>query len=58
MVVLILHFLCRDHMKTKYESEHWFQERSLPECISAKDALKISLTETLETKLVCSDSPS
>ncbi|XP_062025079.1 uncharacterized protein LOC133741150 isoform X1 [Rosa rugosa] len=45
-----------DHMKTKYESEHWFQERSLPECISAKDALKISLTETLETKLDCKSS--
>lgn len=45
-------------MKTKYESEPWFPEKSLPECISAKDALKISLTETLETMLVCKDSPS
>ena len=42
-------------MKTKYESEPWFPET---ECISAKDALKISLTETLETMLVCKDSPS
>lgn len=40
-------------MKRKFESELWFQGKSLSECISAKDALKISLTEILETMLVC-----
>ncbi|XP_050365041.1 uncharacterized protein LOC126783586 [Argentina anserina] len=45
-----------DHMKTKYDSELWFQERSLPECISAKDALKVSLTESLESMLDCKSS--
>lgn len=43
-------------MKRKYESEIWFQGKSISECISAKDALKISLMESLETMLVCKDS--
>ncbi|XP_004292924.1 PREDICTED: putative tRNA pseudouridine synthase Pus10 [Fragaria vesca subsp. vesca] len=45
-----------DHLKTKFESELQLQERSLPECISVKDALKVSLTETLETMLDCRSS--
>ncbi|ONI32269.1 hypothetical protein PRUPE_1G357400 [Prunus persica] len=41
------------YMKRKYESELWFQGKSISECISAKDALKISLMESLETMLGC-----
>ncbi|CAN6582421.1 unnamed protein product [Malus baccata var. baccata] len=44
------------YMKRKFESELWFQGKSLSECISAKDALKISLTEILETMLGCKSS--
>lgn len=39
-------------MKRKYGSEPWFQGKSHFECISVKDALKISLVKPLETILV------
>lgn len=39
-------------MKKKYGSEGWFQEKFLAEHISVKDALKLSITSSLETLLV------
>lgn len=39
-------------MKRKYGSELWFQGKSHNECISVKDALKISIVKPLETILV------
>lgn len=41
------------YMKSKYGSELWFQGRSLSQCISAKDALKLYLTKPLETLFDC-----
>lgn len=41
------------YMKSKYGSEPWFQEMSLSQSISAKDALKFYLTNPLETLLDC-----
>ncbi|KAF3446860.1 hypothetical protein FNV43_RR12040 [Rhamnella rubrinervis] len=41
------------YMKRKYGSELWFQGKSHNECISVKDALKISLVKPLETFLDC-----
>ncbi|KNA11069.1 hypothetical protein SOVF_138600 [Spinacia oleracea] len=38
-------------MKQKYSSEDWFQEMLQSEFISVKDALKLSITEPLETLL-------
>ncbi|KAK6245633.1 hypothetical protein SCA6_008723 [Theobroma cacao] len=39
------------HMKKKYESEPWFQERLLSKCHSVKDVLKFAITKPLETLL-------
>lgn len=39
-------------MEKKYGSELWFQERSLSERISVKDALKFALSDPLQTFLV------
>ncbi|KAL7175031.1 hypothetical protein ACSBR2_028769 [Camellia fascicularis] len=39
------------YMKRKYSSELWFQEKFLSERISAKDVLKLSITNPLETLL-------
>lgn len=39
-------------MKEKYSSEDWFQEMLQSESISVKDALKLSITNPLETMLV------
>lgn len=39
-------------MKKKYGSEGWFQEKFLAEHFSVKDALKLSITSSLETLLV------
>lgn len=44
--------MCRLSMKQKYSSEDWFQEMLQSEFISVKDALKLSITEPLETLLV------
>ncbi|XP_058090742.1 uncharacterized protein LOC131237105 isoform X2 [Magnolia sinica] len=41
----------RLYMKNKYGSEDWFQEKLLTENISVKDALKLSITNLLETLL-------
>lgn len=43
---------CRSHMKKKYESEPWFQERLLSKCVSVKDVLKFAITKPLESLLV------
>ncbi|XVF63583.1 hypothetical protein PTKIN_Ptkin09bG0098300 [Pterospermum kingtungense] len=42
---------CRSHMRKKYESEPWFQERLLSNCISVKDVLKFAITKPLESLL-------
>uniref|UniRef100_A0A5B7BN46 tRNA pseudouridine(55) synthase n=1 Tax=Davidia involucrata TaxID=16924 RepID=A0A5B7BN46_DAVIN len=39
------------YMKRKYDSEPWFQEKFLSERISAKDVLKLSITNPLESLL-------
>ncbi|OMO75514.1 hypothetical protein COLO4_26054 [Corchorus olitorius] len=39
------------NMKKKYESEPWFQEKLLSQCVSVKDVLKFSITKPLETLL-------
>eukprot|EP00268_Persea_americana_P016037 TRINITY_DN17607_c0_g1_i2.p1 TRINITY_DN17607_c0_g1~~TRINITY_DN17607_c0_g1_i2.p1 ORF type:complete len:536 (-),score=90.23 TRINITY_DN17607_c0_g1_i2:410-2017(-) len=41
----------RLYMKKKYGSEGWFQEKFLAEHISVKDALKLSMTSSIETLL-------
>ncbi|KAL5557781.1 hypothetical protein UlMin_033992 [Ulmus minor] len=41
------------YMRRKYGNEPWFQRKSSSECISVKDAIKISITKPLETKLAC-----
>ncbi|KAL2895551.1 putative tRNA pseudouridine synthase Pus10 [Bienertia sinuspersici] len=41
----------RLYMKEKYSSEDWFQEMLQSEAISVKDALKLSITNPLETLL-------
>lgn len=40
------------YVKRKYISEAWFNERSISECTSTKDALKFAITNALETLLV------
>ncbi|KAJ7957934.1 Pseudouridine synthase family protein [Quillaja saponaria] len=44
------------HMKTKYVSEPWFQEKLCSKCTTAKDALKYSIINSLENLLdsICS----
>ena len=42
----------RSHLKNKYASEPWFQERLLSKCVSVKDVLKFAITKPLETLLV------
>ncbi|KAI8549017.1 hypothetical protein RHMOL_Rhmol07G0318500 [Rhododendron molle] len=39
------------YMKRKYDSELWFQEKFCADCLSAKDFLKLSITNPLETLL-------
>ncbi|CAA6656051.1 unnamed protein product [Spirodela intermedia] len=39
------------YMKNKYESEDWFREKCPMDCISVKDALKISISGSLEKNL-------
>lgn len=39
-------------MKRKYDSELWFQEKFRADRLSAKDFLKLSITNPLETLLV------
>lgn len=39
-------------MKKKYDSEAWFNDKVLYNQISLKDALRLSITEPLEKKLV------
>ncbi|KAH0448732.1 hypothetical protein IEQ34_022532 [Dendrobium chrysotoxum] len=39
------------YMKKKYDSEAWFKNKSLYNQISLKDALRLSITESLEKKL-------
>ncbi|KAG5542507.1 hypothetical protein RHGRI_022147 [Rhododendron griersonianum] len=39
------------YMKRKYDSELWFQEKFRADCLSAKDFLKLSITNPLETLL-------
>ncbi|CAK9178359.1 unnamed protein product [Ilex paraguariensis] len=39
------------YMKKNYDTEAWFQEKCKPECISAKDVFKMSITNPLETLL-------
>ncbi|XP_061356335.1 uncharacterized protein LOC133300762 isoform X2 [Gastrolobium bilobum] len=46
------------YMKTKYESQPWFQEKLHVGCISIKDALKFSLVYPLENLLDCKSSMS
>ncbi|XP_022769301.1 putative tRNA pseudouridine synthase Pus10 isoform X2 [Durio zibethinus] len=46
------------HMKKKYESEPWFQERLLSKCVSVKDVLKFAITKPLETLLDAKSSAS
>lgn len=46
------------YLKRKYGSEHWFQGKPPPMCLSAKDALKICITKPLETLLDCKSSSS
>ncbi|GFS36016.1 pseudouridine synthase family protein [Actinidia rufa] len=46
------------YMKRKYDSELWFPEQLRSECISAKDVLKLSITNPLETLLDIKSSPS
>ncbi|KAK9164633.1 hypothetical protein Syun_005535 [Stephania yunnanensis] len=41
----------RLHMKKKYGSERWFKERLHNDSITVKDALRLSITNTLETLL-------
>ncbi|KAL3505454.1 hypothetical protein ACH5RR_035295 [Cinchona calisaya] len=44
--------LVRLYMKKKYGSEDWFLAKSVSECISVKDALKLSIADPLEKLLV------
>jgi len=44
--------LLRLSMKEKYESEDWFKEILQSETISVKDAIKLYITEPLETLFV------
>lgn len=37
----------RSYMRKKYGSEHWFLQKTVSECISIKDALKLSILDTL-----------
>ncbi|PKU83749.1 putative tRNA pseudouridine synthase Pus10 [Dendrobium catenatum] len=39
------------YMKKKYDSEAWFKNKALYNQISLKDALRLSITESLENKL-------
>ncbi|XP_071922767.1 uncharacterized protein [Coffea arabica] len=41
----------RSFMRKKYGSEHWFLQKTLTDCISIKDALKLSILDTLEKLL-------
>ncbi|XP_021902561.1 putative tRNA pseudouridine synthase Pus10 [Carica papaya] len=50
-VILENERIVRLHMKKKYESELWFQESSLSEYISAKDAFRCAIADSLETLL-------
>ena len=48
--------LIRDHalwlyIKEKYGSENWFKDIAVTDCLSVKDALKLSLTKSLEDLL-------
>ncbi|XP_048331172.1 uncharacterized protein LOC107422452 isoform X2 [Ziziphus jujuba] len=43
-------------LKKKFGSELWFQGKSQSECISVKDALKISIIKPLESMLGCKSS--
>ncbi|XP_024024568.1 putative tRNA pseudouridine synthase Pus10 isoform X2 [Morus notabilis] len=46
------------YMKKKYESESWFQRKSLSERDSVKDALKTCMTKSLEKLLDCNSNMS
>lgn len=50
--------LLLSHMKKKYESEPWFQERLLSKCVSVKDVLKFAITKPLESLLDAKSSAS
>lgn len=43
---------CRLYVKKKYDGEEWFKDKFLSEQISVKDALRLTITTSLERLLV------
>lgn len=57
LIVLENEKVVRSYVKGKYASEIWFQEKFLPEPISAKDTLKLSIANALEKLLGVKSGP-